>query len=122
MVCLRCHQIGKMKLEKAQNQKIREVKRWNDGGGSALSSNQSCHHWPCPPPIQPIHPIPKYGFPQVWTNLMLQGRRTDNTMGFQIFYDTFPIEACATVRCESQFDFQFDTFIIIFSYITRNLI
>ena len=75
------------------------------------------------PPIHPIHPIPQYGFPQVWTNLMLQGRRTDNTMGFQIFYDTSPIEACATVRCESQFDFQFDTFIIIFSYmITRNLI
>ena len=64
------------------------------------------------PPIHPIHPIPKYGFPQVWTNLMLQGRRTDNTMGFQIFYDTSPIKVCATVRCESQFDFQFDTFII----------
>ena len=80
VVCLHCHQIGKMKIEKAQNQKIREVKRWNDGGGSALSSNQSCHHWPCPPPIHPIHPIPQYGFPQVWTNLMLQGRRTDNTM------------------------------------------
>ena len=36
------------------------------------------------PPIHPIHPIPQYGFPQVWTNLMLQGRRTDNTMGFSM--------------------------------------
>ena len=100
MVCLRCHQIGKIKFEKAQNQNIREVKRWNDGGGSALSSNQSCHHWPCPPPIHPIHPIPQYGFPQVWTNLMLQGRQTDNTMGFQIFYDT-SLEAAATVGLRS---------------------
>ena len=63
-------------------------------------------------PIQPIHPIPKYGFPQVWTNLMLQGRQTDNTMGFQIFYDT-SLEASATVRCESQFNFLFDRFITL---------
>ena len=51
-------------------------------------------------PIHPIHPIPQYGFPQVWTNLMLQGRRTDNTMGFQIFYDT-SLEAAATVGLRS---------------------
>ena len=47
------------------------------------------------PPSNPPHP--QYGFPQVWTNLMLQGRRTDNTMGFQIFYDTSLFEAFATV-------------------------
>ena len=63
MVCLHCHQIGKMKFEKAQNQKIREVKRWNDGGGSALSSNQSCHHWPCPPPHPPNPPHPTIWLP-----------------------------------------------------------
>ena len=52
------------------------------------------------PPLQPIHPIPQYGFPQVWTNLMLQGRQTDNTMGFQIFYDT-SLEASATAGFRS---------------------
>ena len=70
MVCLRCHQIVKMKCEKAQNQKIWEVKRWNDGGGSALSSNQSCHHWPCPPPPStqstPSHNMASPKFGQIW--------------------------------------------------------